>query len=179
MDSIQRRSRVFFSISILLMTSLVYQNCDVIDTDSLLSAYQTKRESVPEEVVTTSALTPMPIATAEAQASKLILSNSNPTYEVDQILEVRPPRHITVNNFEKLGSGTLFINFDDTHCSYHFEKSIGSRHFFKLENCRQKGELIDLEQNTSFIVENSLDLRVNGSFGGGIVSTSIDILNLQ
>ncbi len=160
------------------MTSLVYQNCDVIDTQSLLAGYNSSSEAT-EEVVSGSALTPVPIATAQALNSSLTLSNSNPHYDVDQILEVRPPRHITVNNFEKLGSGTLFIAFDQTNCSYHFEKSIGSRHFFKLENCREAGELVDLDQSTSFFVEKSLDLRLNGSFGGGIVSTTIDVLNLQ
>jgi len=177
MDKIQRRSRIFFSISILLMTSLVYQNCDVIDTESLMAFTQTKSE-VREEAVTDS-LSPTPMATVEALASRLTLSNTNPTYQVDQILEVKPPAHITVNNFEKLGSGTLFISFDQTHCSYHFDKSVGQRHFFKLENCRDSGELINLDQQTTFFVEDSMNLKLNGSFGGGIVSTSIDILNLQ
>lgn len=178
MDKIQRRSRIFFSISILLMTSLVYQNCDVIDTESLVAIYKGNNEAQTTEVMSDS-LTPLPLATSGPTASRVTLSNSNPLYNVEQILEVKPPRHITVNNFEKLGSGTLFIAFDQTNCSYHYEKSIGSRHFFKLENCRESGELIDLDQSTSFYVEKSLNLKLNGSFGGGIVSTAVDILNLQ
>ncbi|MCO4794847.1 MAG: hypothetical protein KC493_14100 [Bacteriovoracaceae bacterium] len=177
MDKIQRRSRVFFSLSILLMTSLVYQNCDVLETEDLLALIKGKNES--REVASLAQSSDTPSLSTEIQSS-VTLSNSNPSYKVEQILEVEPPLHIIVNNFEKLGSGTLFIQFDQVNCSYHFDKSLDRRHFFKLENCREEdGELLDLFESPSFYIEKMVKLKINGSFGGGIVSTSIKVLNLQ
>lgn len=183
MDKIQRRSRVFFSLSILLMTSLVYQNCDILTTSELMAFYNDSIKGDRDIKEQKREVAAVSKATKEEDSpiqSSIILSNSNPTYRVDQILEVRPPQHIVVNNFEKRGSGALFIVFDQTNCSYHFDSSTERRHFFKLENCWNKeGEKLAIGAQTSFFIEQSLMLKFNGSFGGGIISTTIDILNLQ